>query len=94
MDVVAVREACFDFLRRHIDVDNCVEMYGFAVDHYHDMLKDNSMLGILKNFSAIYKQASDAFTVPQWLFYYHYSSPHPHHSWGNSQSVTVIKYKV
>ena len=60
LDVVAVREACFDFLRRHIDVDNCVEMYCFADDHSYEMMKDNGMSYILKNFNVIYKQVSDA----------------------------------
>ena len=58
-DVAAVREACCDYMRRRVDVQNCVEIYCCADDHSCEFLKQQSMDVILEYFSVIYQQVSE-----------------------------------
>ena len=57
-DVAAVREACCDYMTRHIDVQNCVGIYCCADDHSCEKLKQHSMDFILEYFSDIYQRVS------------------------------------
>ena len=46
-------------MERHIDINNCLEMYCFAENHSFKELEKRSLNYILEEFSAIYQQVSD-----------------------------------
>ena len=60
MDFRAVREACCEYMKRHMNISNCVGMNRFAKAQCCEMLAEYSMDFILEHFSEIYQQVSDS----------------------------------
>ncbi|XP_029914324.1 kelch-like protein 20 [Myripristis murdjan] len=56
LDIMAVREACCNFMERQMDEMNCVGIHCFAEAHSCKMLEKRSMDYILEHFSSVYQQ--------------------------------------
>ncbi|XP_056143941.1 kelch-like protein diablo isoform X2 [Lampris incognitus] len=56
LDVMAVREACCQFMERQMDEMNCVGIHCFAEAHSCKVLERRSMDYILEHFNSVYQQ--------------------------------------
>ena len=56
LDVTSVREACLDYMKRRININNCVKFNVLADQYSCQNLGKSSMDYILEYFSVIYKQ--------------------------------------
>ena len=59
LDIMAVREACCNFMERQMDEMNCVGIHCFAEAHSCKMLEKRSMDYMLEHFSTVYQQVRD-----------------------------------
>ena len=56
LDVASVRESCLDYMKRHININNCVKLNLLADQYSCQKLEKCSVDYILEYFSVIYKQ--------------------------------------